>query len=285
MPEKQRTPVFVANWGLGQAKDKASNKPAIVIDNDFIDVYFNNNVIQDMTFSDVINQVKADIIISASIIGVNLNDLEQLLTLNFGNCIDNLYLAAQDIDKNYKMTSSSDHIGSGSKRKFVEYVIVGQPDKGGTIEEVVAKVMAVYRNEMTPILCVGSEQGESKHTQHSAIMRKIYAVAGEMNKDKNITDLQKKALVVSYGPAYDNEFPSADNIEEMHKFVRKQLSDTFGPDISDAQRIPYRGFAEPNVGGMMLKPNVDGVMVGNLSLYPKKFLEIIHKGTAAHYKA
>ena len=70
---------------------------------------------------------------------------------------------------------------------------------------------------------------------------------------------------------------TSDQAQEVHRFVRSQLGETFGGAFADAVRILYGGSVKPgNIAELMAMADIDGALVGGASLDADTFSQIVH---------
>jgi triosephosphate isomerase len=83
--------------------------------------------------------------------------------------------------------------------------------------------------------------------------------------------------VVAYEPVWaigTGLTPTAQDVAEMHGFIRKGLVSRYGP-VGEGTRILYGGSVKPaNASELMAVAQVDGALVGGASLKADEFLAI-----------
>ena len=159
----------------------------------------------------------------------------------------------------------------------VRFVIVGHSERrqlfGESDEQVRAKVDAVLRHKMTPILCVGETLEQRRVGEARATVSAQLEAALKGRSRAGVAE-----LVVAYEPIWaigTGETASADDAEEMAAHIRTELEGLAGSDVAGAVRIQYGGSVTPgNAGELLRKPNIDGLLVGGASLKPDSLFEI-----------
>ncbi|MGE3063743.1 MAG: triose-phosphate isomerase [bacterium] len=162
----------------------------------------------------------------------------------------------------------------------IEYVILGHSERRQifkeTDEEISLKVNKAINLNMKPILCVGeteSERSLNKHKMRVENQLKI-GLGGIENNLKNI--------IIAYEPVWaigTGNTATPNDAEEMHLFIREQISYIFGRNIASEMLILYGGSVnEENVKDLLRKDNIDGALVGGASLKGDKFAKIIEIG-------
>lgn len=159
----------------------------------------------------------------------------------------------------------------------VEYVIVGHSERrqifGETDELVNKKVKAVYRNGMTPILCVGEtlEERDGGQTEDK-VRAQIKAALQGVGPD------HAASLVVAYEPIWaigTGRNATPDDADVTTGQIRDELRAKYG-ELADEVRIQYGGSVKPgNIAELMARPNVDGALVGGASLDADEFARVI----------
>ena len=159
----------------------------------------------------------------------------------------------------------------------VSYVIVGHSERrevfGETDEMINAKVKAILKNEMVPILCVGEtlEEREAGNAEGK--------VAGQLRSGlAGLSAEQVGAMVIAYEPIWaigTGRTASAEDAQTMCAFVRSTVRDTFGNESADAVRVQYGGSVKPtNANELLTQPDIDGALVGGASLEAESFARI-----------
>lgn len=161
----------------------------------------------------------------------------------------------------------------------VAYVIVGHSERrelfGETDEVVNAKVKAVLRHEMVPILCVGEtlDERESDRTEDKVRRQVMAGLTG-------LSPEQVKDLVVAYEPIWaigTGRTASPEDAQSVCALVRSVVAETFGADASDGVRVQYGGSVKPNNAvELMNQPDIDGALVGGASLDADDFARIVN---------
>lgn len=164
----------------------------------------------------------------------------------------------------------------------VEYVIAGHSERreifGETDEMVNAKVQAILRHGMTPIMCVGEtlDEREAGGTEEK--------VLGQLEAGlRGVSEEQIAGLVVAYEPIWaigTGKTATSGDAQEVCGAIRTRLAEAVSEGAADSVRIQYGGSVKPgNAPELMAQPDVDGALVGGASLDPDDFAGIIQFGT------
>jgi len=158
------------------------------------------------------------------------------------------------------------------------YVIIGHSERrayfGEGDEQVNKKVRAVLAHGLRPIICVGeSLEQRDKGDTETVVERQV------KEGMKGLGEAATQAMVVAYEPIWaigTGKTASPGQAQEVHAFIRKLLSDIFGPEGAEAIRIQYGGSVKPdNVDELMAQPDIDGALVGGGSLEVESFARIV----------
>jgi len=158
----------------------------------------------------------------------------------------------------------------------VVYVLAGHSERrqhcGESDEVVAAKVDAIVRHGMRPIVCVGETADERADGQAASRVREQVAAAFVGRSPAVVA-----SAVVAYEPIWaigTGQAATAEDAEEMCAEIRAELARLSGPAAA-ATRIQYGGSVTPDSAGELLaRPNVDGLLVGGASLDATSFLAI-----------
>lgn len=163
-------------------------------------------------------------------------------------------------------------------RLDIDYVICGHSERralfGESDDVVNAKVKAVLKQDMTPILCVGEtlEQREANMAVDIVVGQLRGSLHGLSEKDL-------EGVVVAYEPVWaigTGKTASAQDAQDMCRAVRDELASMFGDEFAEATRVQYGGSVKPgNVRELMSQPDIDGALVGGASLNAEDFALIV----------
>lgn len=167
---------------------------------------------------------------------------------------------------------------------LVHYVIVGHSDRRYKFDEslvdIKEKVAAAFRNQITPILCVGETKqeklaGERMQVIHDQITSAVANVTSEDIRD----------LVVAYEPVWalsngtdylHHEIPKPDEVEQAVEAIRKNIKHLYGENAAKNMRVLYGGSTNASTAYNILSmEGVDGLLVGGASLNYMEFSGII----------
>jgi triosephosphate isomerase (TIM) len=160
----------------------------------------------------------------------------------------------------------------------VRYVICGHSERrehfGETDEMVNAKVHAIHRHGMTPIMCVGETlaEREAGDTESKVIGQLTAGLAG----------LRKETIsgtVVAYEPIWaigTGHTATAADAQAVCAAIREKIGDLADAATATTVRIQYGGSVKAaNIAELMAEDDIDGALVGGASVDPDEFARIV----------
>lgn len=159
-----------------------------------------------------------------------------------------------------------------------QYVILGHSERrqyfGETNDGVNRKIKKALASDVLPIVCVGESLDQRKSgAAQDVVGRQI----GEGLDDVEVTDSER--LVVAYEPIWaigTGETATPAQAQEMHAFIRSQLTDRYGADTGAEIHILYGGSVKPhNADELFGQEDVDGGLIGGASLKAQDFAAIV----------
>lgn len=163
-------------------------------------------------------------------------------------------------------------------RLGVRYVVVGHSERRQLFamsDEAVAETLrAVWRNEMTPILCVGeTEEERAVGATERRLSDQLRAALEGAGAERVST------MVVAYEPVWaigTGNAATAVDAQDGCSFVRQVVAEVAGDDAAAGVRVQYGGSANAeNAAELMAEPDVDGLLVGSASLDAASFVAIV----------
>ncbi|HBU76394.1 MAG: triose-phosphate isomerase [Acidimicrobiaceae bacterium] len=160
----------------------------------------------------------------------------------------------------------------------VKLVICGHSERrdifGETDEMVNAKVKAILKHNMTPIMCVGESLAEREAGETEA------KVLGQViNGLQGVKKTEVGSMVIAYEPIWaigTGKTATADDAQQVCASIRAALTASFGSDAGALVRIQYGGSVKPGTTEeLMAQPDIDGALVGGASLDPDDFAQIV----------
>lgn len=160
----------------------------------------------------------------------------------------------------------------------VKLVVCGHSERrdifGETDEMVNAKVKAIIKHGMTPIMCCGESLAEREAGETEAkVLGQVTAGLAGLKAE------QVGALVIAYEPIWaigTGKTATADDAQTVCHAIRNAVAAQFGADAAGTVRIQYGGSVKAGTTAeLMAQPDVDGALVGGASLDPDEFARIV----------
>lgn len=165
-----------------------------------------------------------------------------------------------------------------------DFVIVGHSERrryfGDTDEKVNKKIKAALSAGLFPIMCIGETLEERENNKTMSKVKKQLK-EGLKGIDK---DLFSK-VILAYEPIWaigTGRTASPEQAEDVHGFIREQLTKMVGKDTSSCVIMLYGGSVKPkNTFSLIKEKNINGALVGGASLEAGSFVEIINEAKKA----
>lgn len=157
------------------------------------------------------------------------------------------------------------------------HVVIGHSERRAYHHEddalVAAKLRAARRHGLVGIVCVGeSEEQRDAGDAESVVLRQLRAAIADLEIDS------AHDLVVAYEPVWaigTGRTATADDAQAMSAAIRSELR-SLVPAHADALRILYGGSMKPsNAADLLVRPDIDGGLVGGASLDLDAFTAIV----------
>ena len=158
-----------------------------------------------------------------------------------------------------------------------QWTILGHSERrqyyGETDEKLVEKVKLALAAGLGVILCVGENLDEREAGKHFDVCS-----AQIKNVLYNFTAEDMKKVIVAYEPVWaigTGKTATAEQAEEIHAHIRKDLAAKFGQAVADDVTILYGGSCKPsNAKELFAQPDIDGGLIGGAALKADDFIQI-----------
>ena len=187
-------------------------------------------------------------------------------------------LGAQNMSEN-TFGAFTGEIAAGMLKEFsVRYVILGHSERRQYQNETDAliskKAHAAHAASLKPIICVGETLAQREsNTTAKVIETQVKGCLAGLNGG------QVMESILAYEPVWaigTGKTASADQVQEVHAFIRHLLTELYDSTVAQHVRIQYGGSVKPaNTRELMELPDVDGALVGGASLDERSFADII----------
>lgn len=158
------------------------------------------------------------------------------------------------------------------------YVILGHSERREYFKEsnqdINKKIKAALKFNLTPLLCVGEKLDERKKgIAEEVVESQVKGCLAGLEK------AQIERIVLAYEPVWaigTGETATPQQAQQMHRFIRKTLTQLFGEEVASSVRIQYGGSVKPgNIKDLMTEEDIDGALVGGASLSLDSFTKIV----------
>lgn len=188
-----------------------------------------------------------------------------------------LCFGAQNVSSHTAIASTGEVGASLLKGVGTTYCIVGHSEvrsQGDTNELIREKINILLSNSISPIICIGERERDERGWYLSTIKDQVESAFAGISKQ-----LLKKSII-AYEPVWaigSEALREATPAEcrEMVLFIRKLLTDMYDEKIAHSVTILYGGsVTEQNAALFVTEGAADGLLVGRMSLEPKRFITI-----------
>ena len=204
-------------------------------------------------------------------------DIRSVQTLIEGDKYDIKY-GAQDLSPQDSGAFTGEISGAMLAKLGCSYVVVGHSERraqhGESNEIVNAKAVAALRNGLIPIVCVGEDL--TVRQAGNAVTVVLEQLDGSL---AGLTGEQVAELVIAYEPVWaigTGEVATPEDAQEVCEAIRDRVREVWGDGAADSVRVLYGGSVKSaNVAAIMVKPDIDGALVGGASLDSDDFVGIV----------
>lgn len=192
----------------------------------------------------------------------------------------NIGLSAQNLSSEIKYGAHTGEIcGDMLVDAGCSYAIVGHSERramyGDTDEIVNRKIKAALHFKLTPIFCLGETLDERDGGREEKVVD--YQLSEGLN-ELTAEDLMR--IIIAYEPVWaigTGRTATPAQAQQMHAFIRHQITKLFGQQSGDNLRILYGGSVKPeNISDLMNESDIDGALVGGASLDAESFARIVN---------
>jgi triosephosphate isomerase len=156
-----------------------------------------------------------------------------------------------------------------------EYVIIGHSERrqyfSETDESVDKKVRASLKVGLKPIMCIGETAVENEDGKTAEVLTRQLRIISP--------DYFLRGMVIAYEPIWaigTGKAATAAQANEAIGFIRESIARQTGQDSAQKVRILYGGSVTAgNIVGLMLQSEIDGALVGGVSLNAAEFASLV----------
>ncbi len=188
-----------------------------------------------------------------------------------------LTYGAQDVSAHEKGAYTGEISAKMLAKLGCTYVLAGHSERRRYHHEddalVNAKVKAAFKEDLTPIMCVGEGLEARRAGEH--LSHTLAQLEGGLQK---VPAEQVQRIVIAYEPVWaigTGEVATPEDAQEVCGAIRTRLAGLYSGDLADQVRVLYGGSVKgDNVAGIMAMPDIDGALVGGASLDAGEFVKI-----------
>ena len=170
---------------------------------------------------------------------------------------------------------------SASQAKGVgaQYAIVGHSERrkqGEDNEQVARKLFSATKQGLVGILCVGESARDREGNFFAQLKDQILASLSNI-----AGGVLARSVIIAYEPVWevgrsDFQAMKPSDIHETSIFIRRVITDVFGPEVAQQVPVLYGGSVSvENAVATVFEGEVDGLLIGRQSLIPENFCQII----------
>ena len=203
-------------------------------------------------------------------------DIRSVQTLVDGDRLALKY-GAQDLSPFDSGAYTGDISGPMLSKLGCSYVVIGHSERRQYHAEddaaVHSKIVAAYRNGLTPILCVGESLDVRQAGEHLGhCTDQLSAALADIPAER------AESIVIAYEPIWaigTGEVATPEDAQEVCAALRVRLGELYSPGLAAGVRILYGGSVKgANAAELLAQPDVDGALVGGASLDGAEFAAI-----------
>ena len=190
----------------------------------------------------------------------------------------NLVAAAQNCSEFEKGAYTGEVSAEIIASLYVEYVIIGHSERRQyfkeTDEQLLLKINQAQNHNLIPIFCVGETLETRDNNKHFEFVKEQLE-----NAIFKVNENDIKNCVIAYEPIWaigTGVTASPAQAQEMHAFIREQVSAKFNGESAKEMSILYGGSVNAaNAAELFTCADIDGALVGGASLKVDDFSTII----------
>ncbi|WP_432709879.1 triose-phosphate isomerase [Pedobacter sp.] len=226
-------------------------------------------------FSEIVNMVrdeqKGDQIAIICAPYIHLNSLAKLggTTVKIG---------AQNCHQNESGAFTGEISAKMIKSVGAEYVIIGHSERRQYYAEsdslLLEKTKIALKNNLIPIFCIGETLDERNNGSYFDVIK------SQLTNGLFYLSAEDFAnVIVAYEPVWaigTGLTASSEQAQEVHAFIRQQISGQYGEEVAENTSILYGGSCNPkNAAELFSQQDIDGGLIGGASLKSRDFTDLV----------
>ncbi len=159
-----------------------------------------------------------------------------------------------------------------------KYALVGHSERRHifheTDEDINLKILALIEHRKHIVFCIGEKEdqrdnGLTEQVLENQLMRGL----------RDVHEKDMEHIVIAYEPVWaigTGKTATPEIAQDAHAFIRNWLSTHFNTRVAERTPILYGGSVKvENCDGLLIKPDIDGALIGGASLKINDYIEII----------
>ena len=188
----------------------------------------------------------------------------------------NIIVGAQNMNENEQGAFTGEVSASMLTSIGVKHTLVGHSERRQYYNEsnasCAAKIKTSLKHGITPVYCIGETLTERESNTHFEVVKTQLSALEGLSAD----EIAK--CVIAYEPVWaigTGKTASAEQANEMHIHIRKELSALSNQTCADGISILYGGSVKPdNAKSLFAMSDIDGALIGGAALQSRDFLDI-----------
>lgn len=166
----------------------------------------------------------------------------------------------------------------------VSHVVLGHSERreyyNETDESVNKKVLAAFRHQLRPIVCVGEtlEQREANETLSHIKSQVEQALKG-------VAEEEIVQTIIAYEPIWaigTGKTASSEDANDVCRHIRQVVAKLASPEVAEQVVVQYGGSVKPeNIEELLATSDIDGALVGGASLEADSFKALVKAGNTS----
>lgn len=191
---------------------------------------------------------------------------------------ENIAIGAQNVAKQESGAFTGEVSASMIQSTGIKYVIVGHSERRTYFneqnEDINLKVKQALKHNLKPIICCGENLELRESNKHLDFIKSQISSALEGLSKEDLAN-----CIIAYEPIWaigTGKTASAQQAQDVHAFIREELSKLYDNNTSENMTILYGGSVKPaNAKELFSEKDIDGALVGGASLKATDFYQII----------
>ncbi len=187
-----------------------------------------------------------------------------------------IFIGSQNVSKYDSGAYTGETSAKMLKEAGSDFCIIGHSERRQMFHENDAschiKIESTLKNGLMAVFCIG----ENKTQREAGITKDVLnrqlheALAEQVTTGDNLCVAYEPVWAIGTGLAATPE-----TAQEVHAYIREELTSIFGDVIANKVRILYGGSVnKSNAAELLAMPDIDGLLVGGASLDPEHFAAI-----------